>query len=103
MRARDRLASAGEDEVRAILAQRAEKGAFMRQLEPQLDPGIRAALRWHHAGPGQDSESQPWRVVVPRRGQGVDLSPRTCEPSTKLARLPTATAPFVPAARPDTP
>src|ERR1035437_5717076 len=52
---RDRLAVS--EETQAILAQREEEEAFMRQLEPELDPGIRAAVRVLRRGGVETFES----------------------------------------------
>jgi hypothetical protein len=55
MPARDRLTARGE--AQAILAQRAEEEAFMRVLEPELDPGIKAAVRVLRRGGVETFES----------------------------------------------
>ena len=55
MLARDGLAV--REEAQAILAQREEEEAFMRQLEPDLDSGIRAAVRVLRRGGVETFES----------------------------------------------
>ena len=55
MPARDRLTA--REEAQAIVVQRAEEEAFMRVLEPELDPGIKAAVRVLRRGGVETFES----------------------------------------------